>query len=238
MNRKICLSLFPHRPLSFHGLTFADGGWLLMHLQTFAERYFSHGSAKAGRRSGVGVVGAGRRVSKGLFSMVVPCSWLLQHQSLAIEGTGLQINSVRGTSSSSLWLMLVALLLPWQRKQPLWIICTERSAVGGGEISRQGQRDGGQQDSPSYITDHSSPFSSWGFPGLRLYPAPPRASWQLMAEGGGGSWRKSKATLTDVKTCAAVEQKSQCLKSWSHPIGVPRGGWGAVWMAPLPVDLL
>lgn len=102
MNRKICLSLFPHRPLSFHGLTFADGGWLLMHLQTFAERYFSHGSAKAGRRSGVGVVGAGRRVSKGLFSMVVPCSWLLQHQSLAIEGTGLQINSVRGTSSSSL----------------------------------------------------------------------------------------------------------------------------------------
>ena len=73
-----------------------------MHLQTFAERYFSHGSAKAGRRSGVVVVGAGRRVSKGLFSMVVPCSWLLQHQSLAIEGTGLQINSVRGTSSSSL----------------------------------------------------------------------------------------------------------------------------------------
>lgn len=53
MNRRICLSLFPHRPLPFHGLTFADGGWLLMHLQTFAERYFSHGSAKAGRKSGV-----------------------------------------------------------------------------------------------------------------------------------------------------------------------------------------
>lgn len=59
MNRKICLSLFPHRPLSFHGLTFADGGWLLMHLQTFAERYFSHGSVKARSRSGVG--GGGSR---------------------------------------------------------------------------------------------------------------------------------------------------------------------------------
>lgn len=54
MNRKICLSLFPHRPLAFHGLTFADGGWLLMHLQTFTERCFSHGSAKAGRKRGKG----------------------------------------------------------------------------------------------------------------------------------------------------------------------------------------
>lgn len=40
MNRKICLSLFPHRPLPFHGLTFADGGWLLMHLQTFRREVF------------------------------------------------------------------------------------------------------------------------------------------------------------------------------------------------------
>lgn len=44
---------------------------------------------------GLGVVGAGRWVSKGLFSTVVPCSWLLRHQSLAIESTGLQINSAR-----------------------------------------------------------------------------------------------------------------------------------------------
>lgn len=50
MNRKICLSLFPHRPLAFHGLTFTDGGWLLMQLQTFTERCFSHGWEEKGMR--------------------------------------------------------------------------------------------------------------------------------------------------------------------------------------------
>lgn len=70
MNRKICLSLFPHRPLAFHGLTFADGGRLLMHLQTLHGEVFAAmalpslgGKGEKRQRRG-----SGREVSKGLFS--------------------------------------------------------------------------------------------------------------------------------------------------------------------------
>lgn len=77
MNRKICLSLFPHRPLSFHGLTFADGGWLLMQPQTFRREVFQPCLCR-GWKEKRGTGGAAGRVggSKGLFSLVVSCSWL------------------------------------------------------------------------------------------------------------------------------------------------------------------
>lgn len=70
MNRKICLSLFPHRPLAFHGLTFADGGRVAVdassdfHGEVF-QPWLCQGWDEKGER---GMEGDQAEAPKGLFS--------------------------------------------------------------------------------------------------------------------------------------------------------------------------
>lgn len=168
MNRRICLSLFPHRPLPFHGLTFADGGWLLMHLQTFAERCFSHGSCQGWKEK----QGEGEQVElpKGLFSLVVPRSWL---------GGGIAPQRLKARVADQLCKVVTHVPDPALAKGATPVNQLHREEVVGRRVSRQGQRDGGQDvPLPSPIT----PFLwSRGFPRLKLNPAPERQG-QLTAD--------------------------------------------------------
>lgn len=193
MNRKICLSLFPHRPLPFHGLTFADGGWLLMQPQTFAGRYFSHASAEAGRKNGAWGEQLAVGGLKGTFQP--GCVLLLaerEHRSPAVGGTGCK-STLPGTSSSVTHARIPAPALA-EETTPVNHLHGEEVVAVGGNIKARSKRRRAKRSSPPFTSLAS--LSSQGFPGLWAQSCSTAGAGelrgQLMAEGGGGGAGQGK----------------------------------------------